>query len=79
MTSKQKILVVDDEVEFIRKPLVRQLNRIFEDFEILEAGNGKEAIEIIAEHHPELVILDLMMPVMNGIDTLHELLNQGLL
>jgi len=79
MKFKQTILVVDDDIKQIRKPLVRQLRRLFDEYDILEAGNGKEAIALIAVHRPALVILDLMMPVMNGIDTLQEPAHQGLM
>ncbi|MBT7485442.1 MAG: response regulator, partial [Rhodospirillales bacterium] len=67
MSNKPKILIVDDEADNIRKPLVRQLRREFRDYEFLEAENGEIALGLIEENRPALVILDLMMPVMNGI------------
>ena len=79
MMEKTKILVVDDEADLIRKPMVRQLRRAFADAEIMEASNGSEALEMVKAHQPDLVILDLMMPVMNGIDVLNELREQDLL
>jgi DNA-binding NarL/FixJ family response regulator len=63
----KKILVADD------NPLIRKmLCRIFEaheDYDLCaEAENGEEAIALSIKHRPDLVILDLEMPVMNGID-----------
>jgi len=74
MTSaKKRILVVDDEediVELIRYNLTK------EGFEVLPARNGKEALEK-ATPAPDLVILDLMMPVMDGFDTCRRLKSQS--
>jgi two-component system, chemotaxis family, chemotaxis protein CheY len=59
--------VVDDN-EGIRHTLC-ELLRTQVDFEICgEAENGKEAIERAQELHPDLIVLDLSMPVMNGLD-----------
>jgi len=79
MTITQKIMIVDDEVEYIRKPLVRQLKRAFPKYDYLEAGNGKEALKLLETEQPVLVILDIMMPVMNGLDTLKVMKEQGCL
>lgn len=64
MTS---ILIVDDEIE------MRQLLRIYlqqENYVIAEAANGKEAYKMIANNDYDLMILDVMMPVMDGIETM---------
>lgn len=58
-----KILVVDD-VEFNRKVLKNFLQD--QDFEILEAQDGKEAVEISQQHKPDLILMDLKMPLMDG-------------
>jgi two-component system, chemotaxis family, chemotaxis protein CheY len=61
------ILIVDDNV-YIRR-VVCQVFRREVDFEVCgEAENGKQAIEKAQELHPDLVVLDLSMPVMNGLD-----------
>jgi len=62
-----KVLVVDDN-EFFRRLLCDRFNS--EDgFEVCgEAQNGKEAVEQTVKLQPDLVVLDLVMPVMNGID-----------
>jgi len=38
-----------------------------------EAEDGQQAIELAVQHHPDLIILDLSMPVMNGLEAAHEL------
>jgi DNA-binding NarL/FixJ family response regulator len=61
------ILIADDSI-FIRKALCTLFERE-EDFEVCgEAENGKEAIEKAKKLHPDLILLDLSMPVMNGLD-----------
>lgn len=64
------ILIVDDE------PRIRQLIAVYlgqEGYKTLEAENGKQALEIFARKSVDLVILDIMMPVMDGIETLKEI------
>ena len=68
----KKILVADD------SPLIRKvLCRMFEtqeDFDLCaEASNGEEAIALAVKHRPDLIILDMAMPVMNGIDAAREI------
>jgi len=68
----KKILVADD------NPLIRRaLSRILEaqaDYDLCaEAENGEEAIALAMKHRPDLIILDLEMPVMNGIDAAIEI------
>lgn len=66
----KRILVVDDEprmIDFIR------MNLELEGFQVLEARNGLDALEIIRTKLPDLVVLDVMMPQVNGFDTLRML------
>lgn len=63
--SQAKVLVVDDE-PFILRSLSFVLRK--GSMDVLEARNGEEALELIKEHHPKLVFLDVMMPKMNGYD-----------
>ena len=60
-----KVLVVDDE-PFILRSLSFVLRK--GKMNVVEARNGEEALEMIREHHPKLVFLDVMMPKMNGYD-----------
>ncbi len=64
----QKILIVDDE-EFIRLLIEQTLEELEDEgVELLMATNGQEALEIIQAEQPQLVFLDVMMPLMNGFD-----------
>ena len=71
-TMAKTILIVDDNA-YIRRELCKLFKRE-EDFEICgEAAHGKEAIAKALELHPDLIVLDLSMPVMNGLDAAREL------
>ena len=68
--SKHKILLVDDEpdiIEFIQYNLKKAGYRVF------SARNGKEAVEMAEKHLPDLILLDVMMPEMDGIETCEEI------
>ncbi|MBX7138088.1 MAG: response regulator [Oligoflexia bacterium] len=69
MSSKIKILMVDDEAN-IRRMLRAALSAT--DFELLEAGTGREGIAAVATHNPEAVILDLGLPDLDGVDCIRE-------
>src|SRR2546421_9044444 len=64
------ILIVDDEPRI--RDFVR-MNLELEHYHVLEAGNGIEALEQLREHLPDLVVLDVMMPEMDGFETLHNI------
>lgn len=71
-----KILIVDDEPH-IRLLLEQTLEDLEDDgAEILVAGNGEEGLEMIKKEKPELVLLDVMMPKMNGFDVCDTVKNQ---
>jgi two-component system cell cycle response regulator DivK len=65
--SRKKILVVEDN-EDNRHILVYRLRKIG-DFEILEASHGQEALEMIAQNPPDLMFLDLKLPILDGWET----------
>lgn len=67
--DKFKILIADDE-EDIREILELEVSSAFthENFEILFACDGLEAVNIIKENNPDLVLTDMKMPRMNGVD-----------
>ena len=61
--SKLKVLVADDE------PALRKLlktNMELEGYETLEASNGAEVLECVERDNPDIILLDIMMPVMDG-------------
>ena len=63
-----KILVVED-TDVAREPLVRLLQH--EGYEAKGVSNGQEALQAIAADPPDLVLLDILMPVMNGLEFLN--------
>jgi two-component system, OmpR family, alkaline phosphatase synthesis response regulator PhoP len=70
MNSKHKILLVDDEpdiLEFLSYNLKK------EGYVVFTAGNGKEALVVAKAENPHLIILDVMMPDMDGIETCREI------
>jgi len=63
--SGKKVLVVDDDVKTVE--LVKlYLNR--DGYRVLTANNGNDALQIARESHPELIVLDLMLPGISGLD-----------
>jgi DNA-binding NarL/FixJ family response regulator len=69
---RRLVLLVDDNAAV--RTLVRKLFAVEADFEVAgEAENGREAVEKAVNLKPELVILDLAMPVMNGFEAAREL------
>jgi DNA-binding NarL/FixJ family response regulator len=66
-----KILVVDDQ-EFVRRTLCSLLSEQ-PDWKIYEAENGKVALERIREIDPDVAVLDIVMPEMNGIEAAYEI------
>ncbi len=68
--THKKILIVDDE-ETLRKALVEKLTN--EGFTTLEAYNGQIGLQSALENHPDIILLDIVMPVMGGIEMLKAL------
>ena len=70
-----KLLLVDDQVLFVES-LKTVLSIIAEDFEIIDiAYSGKKAIQKIKENPPDLVLMDVRMPNMDGVETTKSILN----
>lgn len=65
-----KILVVDD--DRVIQQLI-EVNLELEGYEVVKASNGEEALEMFASERPDLVILDVMMPKLNGKDVCRKL------
>tara|TARA_B100001778_G_scaffold321482_1_gene312885 strand:+ start:145 stop:828 length:684 start_codon:yes stop_codon:yes gene_type:complete len=68
--NKIKILIVDDEPDIIE---ILKFNLENEGYKVISAVNGKEALKLADKHLPNLIILDLMMPIMDGIETCERL------
>ncbi len=68
--DKKHILVVEDELP-LRQVLADKLTD--EGFEVTKALNGEQGLKLALELHPDLILLDLVMPVMDGLTMLEEL------
>lgn len=68
--EKKKILFVDDEADFLE---VMGMRIEGWGYEIIKAVNGKQAIDAVMAKNPDIVILDYLMPQMNGVEVLKEI------
>ena len=66
MPTPTLILIVDDD-QAVRETLAHSL--VNAEYQILKAANGKEAITLAKEHHPDLILLDVKMPGLTGFET----------
>jgi DNA-binding response OmpR family regulator len=67
MDKGKRLLVVEDE-DILRHLLVMTLRG--EGYEVFEADNGKKGLRLALKHHPQMILLDIVMPTMNGTDML---------
>ncbi|GAE31381.1 response regulator transcription factor [Alkalihalobacillus hemicellulosilyticus] len=73
MTTKFKAIVVEDEA-LIRRNITKKVHELNETIQVVgEAMNGKEALTLIEEHLPDLVITDIRMPMMDGLELAKQL------
>lgn len=70
ITSKNKILLVDDEADILE---FLSYNLKKEGYHVFTANNGKEAVTVAKKENPDVIILDVMMPDMDGIETCREI------
>ena len=68
------VLIVDDDPKTRRvlREILEPLNH-----SVLEAGNGREALPLVAQHEPDLMIVDILMPEMDGLETIRFLRRKG--
>lgn len=63
--SNSRILLVDDDIQFLE---ATEYMLKYENYEVITAKNGEEAIKKYNESQPDIVLMDLKMPIMNGYD-----------
>jgi two-component system cell cycle response regulator DivK len=66
----KKVLVADDNP--VSRELIREILET-DDYEVIEAGDGHEALEKVRQHQPDLALLDIQMPVLDGNAVIREL------
>ena len=70
MLKEKSVLIVDDEIgvrQALKRGIHRQFNREENRVSITEASNGKEAIALAKSFRPDLIIMDMRMPIMDGL------------
>jgi DNA-binding response OmpR family regulator len=70
MATGKKILLIDDEEQLALAVKIRLQSR---GYQVTTATNGRQALELMAQDRPDLVLLDVLMPVMDGYSCLREL------
>jgi DNA-binding response OmpR family regulator len=65
-----RVLVVDDELEF--RSILREF-LAFKGYDVLTAADGPEALQVVKEERPHVVLLDICMPKMNGLEVLRQI------
>jgi CheY-like chemotaxis protein len=76
MSEPKRILICDDDPAILR---VLQVNLEVEGYTTLLAHHGEEALEVAARENPDLIILDIMMPRLDGYQTCERLKNDEML
>jgi CheY-like chemotaxis protein len=70
---KKRILICDDDPAILR---VLEVNLQIEGYDVLSGQNGEEAVEVATREHPDLIILDIMMPRLDGYQACERLKSQ---
>lgn len=73
--GKQRILVVEDDLSILTG---LSMNLNFEGYEVLQAQDGREGLRKALDERPDLLVLDVMLPELNGYEVLQELRNRGI-
>ena len=71
-TNGRTILIVEDHDE-LRETLLEWLKSVFSDCTFLVAGSGEKAIELVEAHQPAIVLMDIQLPGINGIEAIRRI------
>jgi CheY-like chemotaxis protein len=74
-TKRKKILIADDNAEATKHllNLFEKTNGVKDEYEALAAYDGAESVKMTEKHHPDLILLDIEMPVLNGFEVLEQI------
>lgn len=72
-----KTVLLCEDNDFIRKMYVLKLGKS-SDFEVVEAADGASALEVMSKKKPDLLLLDIMMPEMSGLEVLEQMQKQDI-
>ncbi len=75
--DKIRILIADDH-EIVRKWIRKILEKQIDMDVVDEAADGREAVEKILKHHPDIVLTDIVMPEMNGLEVVRQIRKSGM-
>ncbi|NDC38763.1 MAG: DNA-binding response regulator, partial [Proteobacteria bacterium] len=73
--TKQHLVAVIEDDESVRKSLVMNLE--LEGFRVVTAVDGEDGLKVVREHKPDMIVLDVMMPRKDGLQTCKDLRNSG--
>jgi DNA-binding response OmpR family regulator len=68
--SGEKVLIVDDEPEIVE---LISLYLVRDGYEVISANNGQQVFDVVLQHKPDLIILDILLPGMDGIEVCRQL------
>jgi DNA-binding response OmpR family regulator len=68
--SGEKVLIVDDELEIVE---LISLYLVRDGYEVISANNGQQVFDVVLQHKPDLIILDILLPGMDGIEVCRQL------
>jgi DNA-binding NarL/FixJ family response regulator len=72
VSESVRVLIVDDQPPF--REAAKVVFELLDRFDVVgEAGSGEEAIDLVAELHPDLVVMDINLPGINGVDATREI------
>ncbi|MFL5319354.1 MAG: response regulator transcription factor [Myxococcaceae bacterium] len=74
MSEKTKILIIEDDLSILTG---LSINLRYEGYEVLQAQDGRDGLRKAVDDRPELIVLDVMLPEMNGYEVLKELRKRG--
>lgn len=75
MTANSKTILAIDDDELLLGSVVQVLEQA--GYTVVQAKNGKEGLEMALQHHPDLILTDNLMPILNGVDMIAGLRNDA--